>query len=152
MRSDYQFRIFHWTESKINPDKMDHDHNPLPRTKHLLAQSDPVTFEPGRGPEQVHLALTDGDGEMRVMFVTHDGKESFVKYRLAWDGLDRVVGTEVARYEREDMCDSPANDSVGWREKILHETGGSHFTITIMNSPVFIVSVHITVSRWSAIN
>ncbi|KAL1551110.1 putative inactive purple acid phosphatase 9 [Salvia divinorum] len=116
MRSDYQFRIFHWTESEISPDKTDHDHNPLPRTKHLLAQSDPVSFEPGRGPEQVHLALTDGDGEMRVMFVTHDGKESFVKYGLARNELDRVAGTEVARYEREDMCDSPANDSAGWRD------------------------------------
>ncbi|KAG6426218.1 hypothetical protein SASPL_110438 [Salvia splendens] len=109
MRSDYQFRIFH-------PDKTDHDHNLLPRTTHLLAKSDPVTFEPGRGPEQVHLALTGGDREMRVMFVTHDGNESFVKYGLTQNGLDRVAGTEVAQYEREDMCDSPANDSAGWRD------------------------------------
>lgn len=50
------------------------------------------------------------------MFVTRDGKESFVKYGLARDGLDRVAGTEVGRYEREDMCDAPANDSVGWRD------------------------------------
>ncbi|KAL1551117.1 prolyl aminopeptidase [Salvia divinorum] len=53
---------------------------------------------------------------MRIMFVTHDGKESFVKYGLARNKLERVAGTQVARYEREDMCDSPANDSVGWRD------------------------------------
>lgn len=50
------------------------------------------------------------------MFVTRDGKESFVKYGPTWDKLDSVVATEVARYEREDMCDAPANDSVGWRD------------------------------------
>lgn len=53
---------------------------------------------------------------MRVMFVTHDGKESFVKYGLDGDSMDRVVGTRVVRYEREDMCDSPANHSLGWRD------------------------------------
>ncbi|KAL0363870.1 UNVERIFIED_CONTAM: putative inactive purple acid phosphatase 9 [Sesamum angustifolium] len=78
LRSDYQFRIFHWKESEINPKKQDHDHNPLPRTKHLLAESETVVFEPGRGPEQVHLALTGQAGEMRVMFVTHDGKREFL--------------------------------------------------------------------------
>lgn len=116
MRSDYQFRIFHWTESEIDPKKQDHDHNPLPRTKHLLAQSDLVSFEPGRGPEQVHLALTGRDGEMRVMFVTHDGKKSVVKYGSTRTELDKVVDTKVSRYEREDMCAAPANDSVGWRD------------------------------------
>ncbi|KAL3631217.1 prolyl aminopeptidase [Castilleja foliolosa] len=116
LRSDYQFRIFHWTESEINPKKQDHDHNPLPGTKHLLAESETVRFKPGHGPEQVHLALTGRDGEMRVMFVTHDGKENSVKYGLTRDKLSRVVGTRVSRYEREDMCDAPANESVGWRD------------------------------------
>ncbi|CAA0825539.1 Probable inactive purple acid phosphatase 2 [Striga hermonthica] len=116
LRSDYQFRIFHWTESEINPKKQDHDHNPLPGTKHLLAESETIRFEPGRGPEQVHLALTGRDGEMRVMFVTHDGKDNSVRYGLARDKLIRVVNTRVSRYEREDMCDSPANESVGWRD------------------------------------
>ncbi|GFP88730.1 probable inactive purple acid phosphatase 2 [Phtheirospermum japonicum] len=122
LRSDYQFRIFHWTESEINPKKQDHDHNPLPGTKHLLAESETVRFESGHGPEQVHLALTGRDGEMRVMFVTHDGKENSVKYGLTRDKLSRVVGTQVSRYEREDMCDAPANESVGWRDSgFIHD-------------------------------
>ncbi|EYU28840.1 hypothetical protein ABFS82_12G093900 [Erythranthe guttata] len=116
LRSDYQFRVFHWTESEINPKKQDHDHNPIPGTKHLLARSETVRFEPGRGPEQVHLSSTGNDGEMRVMFVTHDGKESFVKYGLTRDKTGRVAGTRVSRYEREDMCDTPANSSIGWRD------------------------------------
>lgn len=88
----------------------------MPGTAHLLAESEEVGFESGRGPEQVHLALTGREREMRVMFVTHDGKESFVKYGLHHDKMDRVVGTRVGRYEREDMCDSPANESIGWRD------------------------------------
>ncbi|KAL3840528.1 hypothetical protein ACJIZ3_025119 [Penstemon smallii] len=116
LRSDYQFRVFHWVDSEINPKKQDHDHNPLPGTRHLLAQSETVRFETGRGPEQVHLALTGMAGEMRVMFVTHDGSESSVKYGSTRNEMDRVVGTQVARYEREDMCDSPANQSIGWRD------------------------------------
>ncbi|KAK4430061.1 putative inactive purple acid phosphatase 2 [Sesamum alatum] len=116
LRSDYQFRIFHWTESEINPKKQDHDHNPLPRTKHLLAESETVLFEQGRGPEQVHLALTGHPGEMRVMFVTHDGKESFVRYGLTSNKMGKIAGTRVSRYEREDMCDAPANESIGWRD------------------------------------
>jgi hypothetical protein len=88
----------------------------LPGTKHLLAASKEVQFESGRGPEQVHLALTGKEDEMRVMFVTHDGKKSSVKYGLDPDEMDRVVDTKVVRYEREDMCDSPANHSIGWRD------------------------------------
>lgn len=50
------------------------------------------------------------------MFVTHDGKESVVKYGLESDRLDQSSGTRVGRYEREHMCDAPANQSVGWRD------------------------------------
>ncbi|KAL8104557.1 hypothetical protein AgCh_028681 [Apium graveolens] len=53
---------------------------------------------------------------MRVMFVSNDGKESVVKYGSGQDRLDMVVGTRVGRYEREHMCDSPANISIGWRD------------------------------------
>lgn len=53
---------------------------------------------------------------MRVMFVTHDGKESFVKYGSGQDDMGRVVGTDVVKYEREHMCDYPANHSIGWRD------------------------------------
>lgn len=116
LRSDYRFRIFHWVESEVNPNKHDHDHNPLPGTKHLLAESDTVTFEPGRGPEQVHLALTGQAGEMRVMFVTDDGEENLVKYGLSQDTMDKIASTRASKYEREDMCDAPANSSTGWRD------------------------------------
>ncbi|KAL6573500.1 prolyl aminopeptidase [Orobanche hederae] len=116
LRSDYQLRIFHWFESEINPKKQDHDHNPLPGTRHLLAESDKIRFESGRGPEQVHLALTGRDGEMRVMFVTHDGKENSVRYGLTRNKMGKVVDTRASRYGREDMCDAPANESVGWRD------------------------------------
>ncbi|CAA2975789.1 probable inactive purple acid phosphatase 2 [Olea europaea subsp. europaea] len=116
LRSDYQFRIFHWPETEVNKKHMDHDNNPLPGTKHLLAESDRVGFEPGQGPEQVRLALTGKKGEMRVMFVTHDGKESSVKYGLTLENMDRVASTRVERYEMEDLCDSPANESIGWRD------------------------------------
>ncbi|XP_073054996.1 probable inactive purple acid phosphatase 2 [Primulina eburnea] len=116
LRSDYQFRIFHWDTSEINPKKHDHDHNPIPSTRHLLAQSELVSFEHGRGPEQVHLALTGRVGEMRVLFVTHDGKESSVKYGLTRNKLLKVAATQISRYEREDMCDAPANESIGWRD------------------------------------
>ncbi|PSS28818.1 Inactive purple acid phosphatase [Actinidia chinensis var. chinensis] len=116
LRSRYKIRIFRWTESEINPKRQDHDQNPLPGTKHLLAESGEIGFGPGRGPEQVHLAFSGREDEMRVMFVTHDGKDSFVRYGLGPGRLDRVVGTRVGRYEREDMCDAPANESVGWRD------------------------------------
>lgn len=116
LRSNYQFRIFRWLESEINPKRQDHDHNPLPGTKHLLVESEEIGFEPGRGPEQIHLAYTGQNDEMRVMFVTSDGKDNFVKYGLTLEKLDHVVGTRVVRYEREDMCDAPANQSVGWRD------------------------------------
>ncbi|CAH9128938.1 unnamed protein product [Cuscuta epithymum] len=116
LRSAYQFRIFRWSEEEVDDTRMDDDHNPLPGTAHVLAESEEVGFETGRGPEQVHLSLTGQDGEMRVMFVTHDGKESFVRYGLARKNLDQVAGTRVGRYEREHMCGAPANQSIGWRD------------------------------------
>lgn len=115
LRSKYEFRIFRWTENEIDPSRKDHDHNPLPGTKHLLARSDELAFE-YRGPDQIHLAFTDRNDEMRVMFVTSDGKKSFVRYGVTEDRMDARALTEVRTYEREDMCDSPANDSVGWRD------------------------------------
>ncbi|KAL5553678.1 hypothetical protein UlMin_041079 [Ulmus minor] len=116
LRSNYSFRIFHWTESEINTKKHDHDRNPLPGTAHLLATSEELRFEPGRGPEQIHLAFTDRDDEMRVMFLTEDGGERRVRYGEREDALDDVAVARVSRYEREDMCHAPANESVGWRD------------------------------------
>ncbi|XP_057948827.1 probable inactive purple acid phosphatase 2 [Malania oleifera] len=116
LRSPYEFRIFRWARDEIDKKRHDHDHNPLPGTKHLLAKSGPLRFEAGRGPEQIHLAYTDRDDEMRVMFITGDGKESLVRYGLGEDRMSEVVGTQVTTYRSEDMCDSPANSSAGWRD------------------------------------
>nr|GMD15189.1 probable inactive purple acid phosphatase 2 [Ipomoea batatas] len=118
LRSSYRFRIFRWNESEVDVTRVDKDHNPLPGTEHLLVESEEIEFKPGRGPEQVHLALTGRAGEMRVMFVTSHGEESFVRYGLARTrkGLDQVAGTRVERYEKEHMCGAPANQSVGWRD------------------------------------
>lgn len=53
---------------------------------------------------------------MRVMYVTRDPKESFVRYAEREDKLEGVVVADVKRYEREHMCDAPANQSIGWRD------------------------------------
>lgn len=116
LRSTYQFRIFRWNESEIDDARTDADHNPLPGTGRVAAVSEKVGFEPGRGPEQVHLSLTGRDGEMRVMFVTGDRKDCFVRYGLTRNNMDQVAGTRVRRYEREHMCGAPANQSTGWRD------------------------------------
>ncbi|XP_022150334.1 probable inactive purple acid phosphatase 2 [Momordica charantia] len=116
LRSSYSFRIFRWTESEIDHKHQDHDQNPLPGTAHLLATSEELRFSPGRGPDQIHLAFTDNDDEMRVMFVTEDGSERFVRYGETKEQLDQVAAARVGRYEREHLCDSPANDSIGWRD------------------------------------
>ncbi|KAK3222895.1 hypothetical protein Dsin_009920 [Dipteronia sinensis] len=116
LRSKYSFRIFRWTQSEVDLTKLDHDHNPLPGTAHLLSQSKPLGFAAGRGPEQVHLAFTDEESEMRVMFVAEDAEERYVRYGEGEEEMDEVVVARVERYERDDMCDAPANSSVGWRD------------------------------------
>ncbi|XP_068332506.1 probable inactive purple acid phosphatase 2 [Pyrus communis] len=117
LRFNYSFRIFRWNESEIDPNHLDQDHNPLPGTAHLLATSDDeLSFESGRVPDQIHLAYTDGDDEMRVMFVTPDGGERKVRYGQREDSLDDGAVARVGRYEREHMCDAPANNSIGWRD------------------------------------
>ncbi|KAM2310118.1 hypothetical protein TB1_020105 [Malus domestica] len=73
-RQLYRIQIFRWNESEVDPNHLDQDHNPLLGTAHLLATSDDeLSFKSGRVPDQIHLAYTDGDDEMRVMFVTPDG-------------------------------------------------------------------------------
>ncbi|KAF5449545.1 hypothetical protein F2P56_029978 [Juglans regia] len=117
LRSNYSFRIFSWLESEVDPHRLDHDHNPLPGTAHLLAESERVGFGPGRGPEQIHLAFTDNEDEMRVMFLTENGRErQYVRYGERENRLGHMAITRVGRYEREDMCESPANESIGWRD------------------------------------
>ncbi|KAI3846431.1 hypothetical protein MKX03_001881 [Papaver bracteatum] len=116
LRSNYEFRIFRWTDDEVDKEKYDHDHNPLPGTKHLLGKSEELGFEIGNGPQQIHLAFTDNEDEMRVMFITEDGKENYVKYGRDEGAMNKVVKTIVSRYERKDMCDAPANTSIGWRD------------------------------------
>lgn len=117
LRSNYSFRIFHWAESEVDQHRMDQDHNPLPGTTHLLAESQRVRFGLTRGPEQIHLAFTDKEDEMRVMFLTEDGGgKQYVRFGERKNRLHEVVAASMARYEREDMCESPANGSIGWRD------------------------------------
>ena len=62
------------------------------------------------------MAFTDHDDEMRVMYITGDPRETYVRYGEREDKLDGVALARVKRYEREHMCDAPANDSIGWRD------------------------------------
>lgn len=117
LRSNYSFRIFHWTKSEVDPKRQDQDHKPLPGTAHLLAESVGVGFVPGRGPEQIHLAFTEKEDEMRVMFLTERGEDKqYVRYGEEEGRLDNMAEARVERYEREHMCESPANENVGWRD------------------------------------
>ncbi|KAL9260488.1 putative inactive purple acid phosphatase 2 [Drosera capensis] len=117
LRSPYQFRIFRWSRSDItNKTKTDHDHNPIPGTKHPLAVSEVLGFEDQSGPEQVHLAFVEREDEMRVGFVMGSEGEGEVRWGEREGEMGEKAGTEVVRYEREDMCDAPANESVGWRD------------------------------------
>ncbi|KAM1626630.1 hypothetical protein TB2_014746 [Malus domestica] len=74
LRFNYSFLIFHWNESEVDLNHLDQDHNPLLGTAHLFAISnDELSFESSRVPDQIHLAYTDEDDKIRVMFVTPDG-------------------------------------------------------------------------------
>lgn len=50
------------------------------------------------------------------MFVTGDPKERYVRYGEREEKLDAVALAGLRRYEREHMCDSPANQTIGWRD------------------------------------
>ncbi|KAI4373838.1 hypothetical protein MLD38_011910 [Melastoma candidum] len=115
LRSNYSFRIFRWSDSRHH----DHDHNPLPAPKSSLSlASSPVEvgFAPARGPDQVHLSFTDLEDEMRVLFLAGDGEKRHVRYGLKEGELGETADANVERYEREDMCDYPANGTIGWRD------------------------------------
>ncbi|XP_020210786.1 probable inactive purple acid phosphatase 2 [Cajanus cajan] len=116
LRANYSFRIFRWTRDQINPKRQDHDHNPLPVASRLLAFSPEVGFLPGRGPNQIHLAFAERQDEMRVMYVTGGHDETYVRFGEREEELQGVAVARVGRYERDHMCDAPANSSVGWRD------------------------------------
>ncbi|KAL9225888.1 hypothetical protein vseg_001764 [Gypsophila vaccaria] len=116
LRGAYQFRIFRWPESEKNTTKKDHDGNPIPGTKRLLAKSREVGFRNPSGPEQAHLGFTEKEDEMRVVFVAGDGGPREVRYGEGEGEMWSVGECRVERYVREDMCDGPANSTVGWRD------------------------------------
>ncbi|KAH9292924.1 hypothetical protein KI387_041890, partial [Taxus chinensis] len=117
LRSPYEFRIFHWDHTQItNSTPVDSDHNPLPSTANLLAKTQAVTFQNLNDPAQLHLAFTSHEDEMRVIFVTKDDLKGYVKYGLEEEGLKGVVEAESFTYKQSDMCDGPANTSLGWRD------------------------------------
>lgn len=53
---------------------------------------------------------------MRVMFVTGDREERLVRFGESEGDLEFSATASVERYEREDMCDGPANETTGWRD------------------------------------
>ena len=96
---------------------MDHDQNPLPGTKHLLAESEKVTFGSAVDKaEQIHLAFENKPNRMQVTFVAGDGDERFVRYGETKDLLGNSAAARGIRYDREQMCNAPANSSIGWRD------------------------------------
>lgn len=64
----------------------------------------------------MHLAFTEDESEMRVMFLAEDGEKRYVKYGEKKDQMGHVAVARVERYERDHMCDKPANSSIGWRD------------------------------------
>uniref|UniRef100_A0A0C9QQA8 Purple acid phosphatase n=1 Tax=Wollemia nobilis TaxID=56998 RepID=A0A0C9QQA8_9CONI len=117
LRSPYEFRVFHWDKSQItNTTPVDSDHNPLPSTAHLLAKSESVTFRNLNDPAQLHLAFTSNEDEMRVMFVTKEEIKSYVRYGSDEGELDEVAEAESLTYKQSEMCDAPANTTLGWRD------------------------------------
>ncbi|KAK3222896.1 hypothetical protein Dsin_009921 [Dipteronia sinensis] len=50
------------------------------------------------------------------MFVAEDANERYVRYGEIEEEMDKVSVARVKRYKRDDMCDAPANTSVGWRD------------------------------------
>ena len=115
VRAPYEFRIFRGFPPTNNT-PLDEDRNPIPSTKRVLAVSPTVNFTSFNEPTQIHLALTSNPTEMRVIFVTKDPVNGYVKYGKASDRLFFSGLAEVVTYEKKDMCDAPANTILGWRE------------------------------------
>eukprot|EP00253_Pinus_taeda_P001359 PITA_01359 len=117
LRRPYEFRVFRWDNSEIsNRTPVDEDHNPLPSTRHLLAKSEAVSFRNLNDPAQLHLAFTSNQDEMRAMFLTKDAIKSYVRYGLDEEELGSVAEASSVTYTRSEMCDAPANTSLGWRD------------------------------------
>lgn len=126
MRAPYDFRLFRGVYVNLTASAadgnlttilpLDMEGNPLPNTTSRLASSPHVAFANYNEPTQVHLSLTENTDEMRVMFVTRDPIRSIVKYGDDDDKLGMTVEASSWTYRISDMCDAPANTTVGWRE------------------------------------
>ncbi|KAL3696146.1 hypothetical protein R1sor_010222 [Riccia sorocarpa] len=123
MRAPYQFRAFRGKSVNVTANTtVDEDGDPLPVAESVLAVSSSVEFHNYNEPTQIHLALTSNPGEMRVMFVTRDPVRSFVKYGRKREHLHSIAKARMETYSQSDMCDSPANASIGWRSPgIIHD-------------------------------
>ena len=60
-------------------------------------------------PTQGHIALTENDDEMAVMYVTGTSTTPYVKYGLDPNSLDGVVSGETGTYSAAMMCNAPAS-------------------------------------------
>ncbi len=114
MRAPYEFRLFEGypTSKKLK----DFEGNVLPSVQGRWAVSTKVEFSNYNEPMHIHLALTSNANEMRVMFVTKDQLRSFVRYGRKETQLDLSTEATSLTYHRSDMCDSPANSPMGWRD------------------------------------
>ncbi|KAJ0490783.1 putative phosphodiesterase I [Helianthus annuus] len=72
------------------------------------------TWQSGSG--SITIPLINLRSNYKIRIFRGSGGESVVRYGLSSGQMDRVVRARVGRYEREDMCDAPANTSIGWRD------------------------------------
>ncbi|CAM6104101.1 unnamed protein product [Calypogeia fissa] len=123
MRTPYQFRLFRGKPINVSESTpVDEDGDPLPTTNGFLTSTVAIQFTNYNEPTQTHLALTSDPNEMRVMFVTRDGIQSFVKYGHDNSSLNYMSTASAETYHRTHMCDSPANSPRGWRDPgIIHD-------------------------------
>ncbi|GLE03047.1 hypothetical protein PINS_up011926 [Pythium insidiosum] len=74
-----------------------------------LGETEVVRFaRGGQEPVQLHLALTENEGEMRVMWTSAKVSAPMVWYGTSRSRLDRSATATVGTYEASDMCSSPA--------------------------------------------
>ena len=114
MRAPYQFRLFRGYPPSEDT-ALDEDKLPIPNTKTRLVVSNVVEFSNYNEPTQVHLSLTSSPTEMTVMYVTKEPLKTSVRYGKASDNLCHTAVAFAHTYEQTDMCDEPANTSLGWR-------------------------------------
>jgi hypothetical protein len=118
MRTPYEFRLFNGKQFNFTKDG---ESFPSP-VGGPIASTVSIQFTNYNEPTQIHLALTSSPKEMRVMFVTRDAIQSFVKYGPESSSLSSISKASAETYTKEDMCDSPANTPQGWRDPgIIHD-------------------------------